>query len=88
LDFTAVDDGKPGSAAWAERVRDAWPAAFAAVGESTMTPEGRAAAVAAFGEYLPELLPVLERLAGALEAPEAAAVLTQATLKPFFAACG
>jgi predicted choloylglycine hydrolase len=87
LDFTAVDDGKPGSAAWAERVRAQWPTALAAVDESTRTPEGRAAAVAAFGEHLPELLPVLERLAEALDTPEAAAVLTQATLKPFFAAC-
>lgn len=87
LDFTAVDDGKPGSAAWTERVRPQWPTAVAAVDESAMTPEGWAAAVAAFGEHLPELLPVLERLAEALDTPEAAAVLTQATFKPFFAAC-
>lgn len=87
LDFTAVDDAEPGSAAWTARIRPEWDLVLPGFDESTMTAEGQAAAVAAFGEHLPELLPVLERLAEAIDRPEAAAVLTQTTLKPFFAAC-
>jgi hypothetical protein len=87
LTFHASDDGKPGSAVWAARVRPGWASLPEVVDASTWTPEGQATAVASFAAHLPELVPVMEELAAAIDLPEARAVLTQATLKPFFAAC-
>jgi predicted choloylglycine hydrolase len=87
MTFHASDDGRPESPAWAARVRPEWPHVGRHVDASTWTSEGRAAAVASFAEHMPELVPVMEELAASIDLPEAGAVLTQATLKPFFAAC-
>jgi predicted choloylglycine hydrolase len=88
LIFEAVDYGKPGSATWAARARSLWPGAVRSwAGESTWTPKAQSVAIARFAEHLPELVPVLESLADALDEPGAAAFLTQLTFKPFFVSC-
>ena len=87
LIFEAVDDGRPGSDAWTARARAAWTGLRSLVDERTWTPEGGAAAVAAFERHLPELAPVLDELGKALDRPGSAALLTGTTWKPFFAGC-
>jgi predicted choloylglycine hydrolase len=88
LIFEAVDYGKPGSAVWAERARRLWPDSVRAwADESTWLPDRQADALKRFAEHLPELMPVLEALAGELDDPGAAAFLTQLTFKPFFVSC-
>ena len=89
LVFEAVDYGEPGSAAWAARARNLWPSTVRSwADDSTWIPERQAEAMREFAEHLPELLPVLERLAGAVDEPGAAAFLTQLTFKnPFIVSC-
>ncbi|TDC24798.1 acyl-coenzyme A--6-aminopenicillanic acid acyl-transferase [Streptomyces sp. 8K308] len=83
---TAVGDG--GDGRWAAEARAAWPEA-----EKWLTDEGRTAAGAAearrlFDTHLPELVPVLERLAAQLDRGRLGETfLTQAAFRPFFAAC-
>jgi predicted choloylglycine hydrolase len=87
LTFSAFDANRPGSAAWTKHAQGLWPHVTPLVEESTWTSEGQSAALTLFGEYMPELLPVLTALAAALDRPGGAAFLTHTTLKPFFAAC-
>jgi predicted choloylglycine hydrolase len=88
LIFEAVDYGKPGSAAFTARARSLWPSTVQSwADESTWIPELQADALGQFARHLPELMPVLENLASALEHPGAAAFLTQLTFKPFFVSC-
>lgn len=88
LIFEAVDYGKPGSAAWADRARDLWPYTVRTwAGGSAPSPEVEADALGQFAEHLPELVPVLDALAGPLDEPGAAAVLSLVTFKPFFVSC-
>lgn len=89
LIFEAVDYGEPGSAAWAARARSMWPGAVRSwADESTWVAERQADAMRRFAEHLPELVPVLDRLAGAVDEPGAAAFLTQLTFKnPFIVSC-
>jgi hypothetical protein len=64
----AAGYGKPGSEVWAARARGLWPGAVAGwAGEATWVPQAEAVAIREFGECLPELAPVLESLAGALD---------------------
>ena len=88
LVFEAVDYGEPGSAAWVDRARSLWPSMIETwAGESTWVPEAKTAVFEQFARYMPELVPVLESLAGALCEPGAAVFLTHLTFKPFFVSC-
>ena len=88
LIFEAVDYGKPGSATWSDRARSLWPSSVRSwADDSTWIPDLQTDALERFAEHLPELVPVLENLANALEDPGAAAFLTQLTFKPFFVSC-
>jgi predicted choloylglycine hydrolase len=55
--------------------------------EAGRTAEGAAQARQLFETHLPELVPVLDRLAPQLGSPRAGTVLTMAALRPFFAGC-
>lgn len=88
LTFEAVDYGKPGSPAWAARAHELWPVTLRTwAGGDIPPPEAQAEARGQFAKHLPELVPVLGSLAGAVDEPAAAAVLTQLTFKPFFVSC-
>ena len=87
LTFTAYDAGEPGSPAWTERARERWPQVTSLLTDATWTPEGQAAAMDMVAEHMPELIPVLDALAAALDQPGGAACLTGVTLKPFFEFC-
>jgi predicted choloylglycine hydrolase len=88
LTFEAVDYGRPGSAVWAARASELWPATLRTwAGGELPPPEVRPEALAQFAEHMPELVPVLGGLAAAIDEPAAAAVLTQVTFKPFFVSC-
>jgi predicted choloylglycine hydrolase len=87
LTFSSLDAGEPGSAAWTELALASWPKTKKLATESSWSEEGESAAVALFAEHMPELVPVLDKLAGALDQPGGRGFLTHTTLKPFFAAC-
>ncbi|MFD5320398.1 C45 family autoproteolytic acyltransferase/hydolase [Streptomyces sp. NPDC127098] len=86
--FRAVTVGDGGDGRWAAAAGAAWPEA-----EKWLTDEGRTAAGAdearrLFDTRLPELVPVLERLAAQLDRGRLGETfLTQAAFRPFFAGC-
>ncbi|GAA3137063.1 C45 family autoproteolytic acyltransferase/hydolase [Streptosporangium carneum] len=86
LTFHAVDVGDGGQA-WAARARADWRRVFGLVAPESLTDEGAAAALATFRRHMPELVPVLERLADSLDHPYGAAVLTHTIFKPIFTGC-
>jgi predicted choloylglycine hydrolase len=88
--FKAVDVGDGGDGRWLARMREVVgendPTVWLA--EEGRTPEGAARAKELFARHLPELVPVLERLAGqAPELPHGETLLTHAASNPFWAAC-
>lgn len=88
--FKAVDAGDGLDGRWAARVREVAKESDPAVWllEEARTPEGAARAKALFARHMPELVPVLERLAEqAREIPYGEALLTHAAIKPFFSGC-
>ncbi|MEJ3749847.1 C45 family peptidase [Actinomycetes bacterium KLBMP 9797] len=87
LTFGAVDVGDGRGGAWLAQAEQAWPAIVAETQPGALEPAGEAPARAAFREHMPELEPILDRLAAQLDRPGAAAVLTHTALKPFFSGC-
>ncbi|MGW1671294.1 hypothetical protein [Streptomyces sp. NPDC002324] len=55
--------------------------------EEGRTSEGANRARKLFETHMPELVPVLDRLAGQLDRPEGETFLTLAALRPFFSGC-
>ncbi|MFI0537240.1 hypothetical protein ACH3XX_45485 [Streptomyces scabiei] len=55
--------------------------------EESRTLEGADRARKLFEAHMPELVPVLDRLAGQLDRPEGETFLTLAALRPFFSGC-
>jgi predicted choloylglycine hydrolase len=85
--FRAIDVGDGSDGRWAAHLRTLFPQA-----ETWLTDEGRTAAGAQrarklFAEHLPELEPLLDRLAQQTDRPGAETFLTMAALKPFFSGC-
>ncbi|MEU7046081.1 C45 family peptidase [Streptomyces varsoviensis] len=85
--FRAIEVGDGTDGRWAAHVQGRWPAA-----EGWLSEEGRRAAGAArarrlFETHLPELVPVLDRLAGQLDRAGGETYLTHAALRPFFSGC-
>jgi hypothetical protein len=85
--FHAVEIGDGGDGRWAEYVRPALMSAGDRLTEEGRTPEGAARARRLFEEYMPELVPALDRLAGQLASPHARTLLTMAAVRPFFSGC-
>lgn len=87
MTFRAVDVGDGRGGAWLGYAEPVWPAIVAETEPGALEPAGAAPARAALLRHMPELEPVLDRLAAELDRPGAAAVLTHTALKPFFAGC-
>jgi predicted choloylglycine hydrolase len=85
--FHAIEIGDGGDGRWAEHVRPAMVSAGDWLTEEGQTPEGAARARQLFEEYMPELVPALDRLAGQLASPPARTLLTMAAVRPFFSGC-
>ncbi|GAA2251986.1 C45 family autoproteolytic acyltransferase/hydolase [Streptomyces atrovirens] len=85
--FRAIDVGDGGDDRWAGHVQAMWPRAEGWMTEESRTAEGAERARELFGTHMPELVPVLERLARRLDRPGGETFLTLATLRPFFSGC-
>ncbi|MFE2629675.1 C45 family autoproteolytic acyltransferase/hydrolase [Streptomyces sp. NPDC059374] len=81
----AIGDGSDGQ--WAAYAQPLWPLAEQWLSEEGRTEEGADRARRLFEEHMPELVPVLDRLTGQLDRPEARTFLTLAAIRPFFSAC-
>lgn len=85
--FRAMDVGDGGDGRWAAHAQAMWPVAERWLTEETRSPQGAVRARRLFEAHMPELVPVLDRLAGQLDRPDGAAFLTLANLRPFFSSC-
>ncbi|WP_031516914.1 C45 family autoproteolytic acyltransferase/hydolase [Streptomyces sp. NRRL F-5123] len=85
--FRAIEVGDGSDGQWAAYARDLWEEMAGLLTEEGRTPEGGTRVRELFGAHMPELLPVLDRLAGQLDRPGAEAFLTHAALRPFSQAC-
>ena len=85
--FRAIEVGDGGDGRWAAHAQALWPDLEALLTEEGRTRAGADRVRALFRAHMPELVPVLERLAGQLDRPEAEVFLTHAALRPFSAAC-
>ncbi len=85
--FRAIEIGDGSDGRWAAHTQALWPAADGWMTEESRTPEGAAQARKMFEAHMPELVPVLDRLAGQLDRPGGETFLTLATLRPFFSGC-
>nr|WP_237554709.1 C45 family peptidase [Streptomyces sp. SID4948] len=87
MTFRAVDVGDGGDGRWAAHTQALWPVVRGWMTEESRTPEGADRARTLFEAHLPELAPVLDRLAGQLDRPGGETFLTHAALRPFFSGC-
>ncbi|MBL7252922.1 C45 family autoproteolytic acyltransferase/hydolase [Paractinoplanes lichenicola] len=85
--FRAIEVGDGGDGRWKTYAQSLWPEMAGLLTEEGRTPEGADRVRALFHAHMPELVPVLDRLAGQLDRPEAEAFLTHAALRPFSQAC-
>jgi predicted choloylglycine hydrolase len=85
--FQAIEVGDGGDGRWAAYARGLWQEMEGLLTEEGRTPEGADRVRALFRAHMPELVPVLDRLAGQLDRPEAEVFLTHAALRPFSQAC-
>jgi predicted choloylglycine hydrolase len=85
--FRAIEVGDGGDGRWAAYARGLWPEMAGLLTEEGRTARGADRVRALFGAHMPELVPVLDRLAGGLDRPEAEAFLTHAALRPFTQSC-
>lgn len=81
--FRSIEIGDGGDGRWATHVRPMWPRAKEWMTDESRTAEGTDRARALFETHMPELVPVLERLARQLDRPGGETFLTLATLRPF-----
>ncbi|MFF6809343.1 C45 family autoproteolytic acyltransferase/hydrolase [Streptomyces sp. NPDC012403] len=87
MTFQAIEVGDGGDGRWAAHARTLWQDMEGLLTEEGRTPEGTDRVRALFRAYMPELVPVLDRLAVQLDRPEAEAFLTHAALRPSSPAC-
>ncbi|WP_249998999.1 C45 family peptidase [Actinoplanes sp. M2I2] len=85
--FRSIEVGDGGDGRWAAYARTLWPEMEGLLTEEGRTPQGADRVGALFRAHLPELVPVLDRLTGQLDRPEAEAFLTHAALRPFTQSC-
>ncbi|GII94846.1 C45 family autoproteolytic acyltransferase/hydolase [Sinosporangium siamense] len=86
LTFQAVDVADGGER-WASAAQAAWPHMTPLIPEASRTPQAEREALDLFGRHMPELEPVLHRLATLLDREGGAALLTHTAFKPFFSSC-
>ncbi|MEU9190086.1 C45 family peptidase [Streptomyces sp. NPDC048484] len=87
MTFQAIAVGDGGDGRWAAYARVLWQEMEGLLTEEGRTPEGADRVRVLFRAHMPELVPVLDRLAGQLDRPEADVFLTHAALRPFSPAC-
>lgn len=85
--FQAIEVGDGGDGRWADYARALWQEMEGLLTDEGRTPEGADRARTLFRAHMPELVPVLHRLAGQLGRPEADFFLSHAALRPFSPAC-
>ena len=85
--FRAIEVGDGGDGRWAAYARGLWQEMEGLLTEEGRTPEGADRVRALFRVHIPELVPVLDRLAAQLDRPEAETFLTHAALRPFSPGC-
>lgn len=85
--FRAIEVGDGSDGRWAAYARDLWQEMEGLLTEEGRTPEGADRVRALFRTHMPELIPVLDRLAVQLDRPGAEVFLTHAALRPFSPAC-
>ncbi|XHM65011.1 C45 family autoproteolytic acyltransferase/hydrolase [Streptomyces nigra] len=85
--FRALEMGDGSDGRWAAYAQPLWPLAEAWLTEEGKTEAGAQDARKLFEQHMPELVPVLDRLAAQLDRPEATTFLTLAALRPFFSGC-
>ncbi|WP_030661380.1 C45 family autoproteolytic acyltransferase/hydolase [Streptomyces rimosus] len=85
--FQAIDVGDGSDGRWAAHARALWQDMEGLLTTEGRTPAGADRVRALFRAHMPELDPVLDRLAGQLDRPEAEVFLTHAALRPFSPAC-
>ncbi|MBO0804427.1 MAG: hypothetical protein J2P25_15295 [Nocardiopsaceae bacterium] len=85
--FQAIDVGDGSDGRWGAHLRTLFPQAESWLTDDGRTAEGARRARNLFAEHMPELVPLLDRLAEQVDHPAAGAFLTMAALKPFFSAC-
>ena len=76
-----------GDGRWATYAQALWQEMEGLLTEEGRTPPGADRVRALFRAHMPELVPVLDRLAGQLDRPGAEAFLTHAALRPFTQSC-
>ncbi|MEH0548787.1 C45 family autoproteolytic acyltransferase/hydrolase [Streptomyces sp. B21-105] len=85
--FRAIEVGDGSDGRWAGHTQALWPLAEGWMTAESRTPKGADRARRLFETHMPELVPVLDRLAGQLDRPEGETFLTLAALRPFFSGC-
>ncbi|MFB8757711.1 C45 family autoproteolytic acyltransferase/hydolase [Streptomyces nigra] len=85
--FRALEIGDGSDGRWAAYAQPLWPLAEQWLAEEGRTAKGADRARRLFGEHMPELVPVLDRLAAQLDRREAETFLTLAAIRPFFSGC-
>jgi hypothetical protein len=85
--FRSIEVGDGGDGRWAAYTRGLWQEMEGLLTGEGRTPQGADRVRALFRRHMPELVPVLGRLAGQLDRPEAEAFLTHAALRPFTQSC-
>jgi predicted choloylglycine hydrolase len=85
--FRSIEVGDGGDGRWAAHARALWQDMEGLLTEEGRTPGGADRVRALFRAHMPELVPVLDRLAVQLDRPEAHTFLTHAALRPFSPAC-
>ncbi|MEU1122873.1 C45 family peptidase [Streptomyces sp. NPDC005899] len=85
--FRAIEVGDGSDGRWATHTQSLWPLAEGWMTEESRTSEGADRARKLFEAHMPELVPVLDRLACQLDRPEGETFLTLAALRPFFSGC-
>jgi predicted choloylglycine hydrolase len=85
--FRAIDVGDGSDGRWAAHLRTLFPEIAGWLTDDGRTADGGRRARKLFEEHLPELVPLLDRLAEQVDHPAAETLLTMAALKPFFSGC-
>ncbi|MFD7185141.1 C45 family autoproteolytic acyltransferase/hydrolase [Streptomyces sp. NPDC056637] len=85
--FRAIEVGDGGDGRWAAYARALWQEMEGLLTVEGRTPQGAHRVRALFHAHMPELVPVLDRLARQLDRPQADVFLTHAALRPFSQAC-
>jgi predicted choloylglycine hydrolase len=85
--FRAIDGGDGSDGRWSAHIRTLWPAVEGWLTDDGRTPDGAVRARKMFDEHMPELAPLLDRLANQVNRPNAETFLAMTAVRPFFSGC-